>query len=131
MVIFAAQGGPYCDLAPGYSCWHEERELQRGDGLAPSLPTRHAQEIPRDDFFCLGKAEASSTGSLHAAPLGPSSPRSWRHISTEHSPGAGIPKGQRAFPAQLCRAPWWDHDGEWNSKLVMRFLDLYGDHLLL
>lgn len=63
MVIFAAQQSSYCDLAPGYSCWHEERELQRGDGMAPSLPRRHTQEIPRDDFFCLGIAEASSTGS--------------------------------------------------------------------
>lgn len=54
MVVFAAQRGPYCGLVPGCSCWHEERELQRGDGLPPSLLTRHAQEIPRDIFFLLG-----------------------------------------------------------------------------
>lgn len=93
MVIFAAHQSPYCDLAPGYSCWHEERELQRWDGLALSLQIRHAQEIPWVDFFCLGIAEAFSMGSLHAAPLGPTSQRSWCCVSIEDAhPGLVFPR---------------------------------------
>lgn len=122
MAISAAQQGPYCDTVPGCSCWHEDRELHRGDGLAPSLLTRHGQEIPRDDFFWFGmpKHKLPALGVSVRLPQAPL-PQGAGVISVLNTLTRGWCSQEPAFPTRLCRAFSWDHEGVQNSRLVRIF----------
>lgn len=107
---------------PGCSCWLEDRELHRRDGLAPSLLTRHAQKIPRDDFFCFGvpKHKLPALGvsvQLPQAPL----PQGAGVTSVLNTLARGWCSQEPAFPTQLHRASSWDHEGVRNSRLVRIF----------